>query len=82
MVSRGIGSFLRHDQCLSATSSLQPPNPAAIGGIDPKLGEKRKRTLCDKRSVFRENPITIGNGTIPVPEAFYKIVYDVTRRRK
>ena len=53
MVSRGIGSFLRHDQCLSATSSLQPPNPAAIGGIDPKLGEKRKRTLCDKRPGFQ-----------------------------
>ena len=32
--------------------------------------------------VFRENPITIGNGTIPVPEAFYKIVYDVTPPQK
>ena len=42
--------------------------------------EKDLYVICGP--IFKGSTMTIGNGTIPVPDAYYKIVYDVTPPQK
>ncbi len=70
-------------------TNMSPQAPRCNRGLWKKLEEQVREWALEERAlyvvcepIFRDSPATIARGTIPVPAAYFKIVYDVTPPRK